>query len=124
MNGVTSVLLTISAVVGAIVLIGGSLALVRGSYNKARIQALREDNDDLRARQKDTEDRLDAAEAREVTLGLELEHVRSENRMLTTMVTQRADVQTVLSLLNEHHEQAMGVWRKLLTFLEAQGVQE
>jgi outer membrane murein-binding lipoprotein Lpp len=121
MNGFMSVLLTIAAVVGAVVLIGGSLALVRGSYNKARIQALREDNTDLRDRIDDCEDKIEAAAHKEEALEIEVQHLRSENDLLKAMVTQRADVQTVLKKLNEHHEQAMDVWQRLLAATESQG---
>ena len=74
MDGISQFLGAVGIVIGAIVLIGGSLALVRGSYNKARIQALREDNEDLRNRVKDCEDKINVGEAREAALEQKVHH--------------------------------------------------
>jgi polyhydroxyalkanoate synthesis regulator protein len=119
MDGIPQFLVAVAAVIGAIVLIGGALALVRGSYNKARIQALREDNEDLRNRVQDCEDKLTAADARETALEMKVQHVESENDLLTQLVTQRADVDKVLKLLDDHHKAAMSGQAKLTKAIEA-----
>jgi chromosome segregation ATPase len=114
LNGVPQFLVLFATVAGAIILIGGALALARGSYTKASNQALREDNEDLRNRLSDCEDKIEDHERREQTLETQVEHLHSENKMLKTMITQRADVQTVLEELREHHTEAMTQFNKLI----------
>lgn len=104
---INEVLGAVAAAVGLLILIGGALALVRGSYNKARIQALREDVGDYIRRLDDCEERCSQAEHREEALELKVDHLKSENSLLTQLVTQRADVDKVLTLLSQHHEAAM-----------------
>lgn len=107
MDNVQEILTVVGLVVTTIILVGGALALVRGSYNKARIQALREDNDDLRNRVKDCEDKIVVGEGREAVLEQKVEHLESENGLLTALVTQRANVDEVLQMLSDHHQAAM-----------------
>lgn len=101
-------------VVGAVVLLGASLGMIRGSYNKARIQALREDNEDLRNRVRDVEDKCTASEAREALLEQKVEHMENENVLLTALVTQRANVDEVLGELRDHHTAAMDKFDELI----------
>ena len=116
---IQDVLTFVGLVITVLGLIGGSFALVKGSYNKARIQALREDNDDLRKRLDDADKDSIRRDAREQTLIARIEHVESENELLKTMVTQRANVDQVLDRLNEHHEQVMIGQTKLAQALMA-----
>lgn len=108
----------IGGVLSLCLLLGAVLAIVRGSYNKARITALREDNEDLRhrvgyldgelerhkesERQKDERHTLEkeAVEAR-------LQRVEEENSLLRDMVTQRAQVEAVEEAVRDHHEKAL-----------------
>lgn len=113
MNNVTDFLATTAVILAALVALGGGLALVRGAYSKARVEALREDVDDAEKRLKVCEQKLSASEAREATLEAKVQHVESENELLTALVTQKANVDEVLSLLNDHHEAAMEWMRKL-----------
>jgi chromosome segregation ATPase len=106
-----------SAVIGLLILVGGAIALVRGSYNKARIQALREDNDDLRARLDDCDKKINDHEQRETIMDGKIEHLQSENYILTQMITQRANVAEVVELLQEHHLQTTENWKKILGML-------
>lgn len=113
MDNLQEILTLVGLVIGTIVLVGGSLVLVRGSYSKARIQALREDNQDLRDRVSDCEAKCDASEAREAVLATEVHHLKSENELLTSLVTQRANVDEVVELLSRHHTAAMAGQQKL-----------
>ena len=97
----------IGLVIAVAVAIGGGLALVRGSYTKARMEALREDNGDLRNRVRDCEEKVKASEAREALLAQQVKHVESENNLLKEMVTQRANVEGIGNMLQYHHDQAM-----------------
>src|SRR5690349_2480241 len=108
----------LAAIIGLLILIGGAIALVRGSYNKARIQALREDNDDLRARLNDCDKKISEHVAAETLLEQKVDHLTSENVMLTQMVTQRANVDEVITLLNVHHVQSMEYWERMTTAME------
>lgn len=107
MDNLQEFLTLVGLVIGTVILIGGALVLVKGSYSKARIQALREDNEDLRNRVSDCEAKVDASEAREAVLEQKVEHLESENGLLTALVTQRANVDEVLTMLSEHHTAAM-----------------
>jgi predicted nuclease with TOPRIM domain len=113
----------IGVVLGVLALLGGSLALVRGSYTKARIQGLREDNEDLRSRLDDCDKEETRLKAREEALKAKVASVQSENEALKAMVTQRANVDEVLVRLNAHHEDAMQGQRQLMeTQMDAQRV--
>lgn len=114
MDWIAQGVVLIASVVGAIILIGGATALARGSYNKARNQALRDDNDDLRKRLGDCEDKIEDHERREQVLETEVKHLSAKNNLLEAMVTQRADVQTVLSELRLHHTTAMEKMNSLI----------
>jgi hypothetical protein len=118
-NSATQLFGLIGAVISVCLAIGAGIALVRGSYSRARMQALREDNDDLRARMSDCEHVNEKLEA-------EVGHLTSENKLLTALVTQRADVDAVLEELRAHNQQAQEFWtattqvmQKMATALEA-----
>lgn len=97
----------IGAVLSIALALGAALALVKGSYNKARIAALREDNDDLRARVGDLDSELERQKLRDQTREAKIAKVDSENQLLRDMVTQRAEVDRVNQAVAEHHKKAM-----------------
>lgn len=116
------------ATIALLVGLGGALALVRGSYNKARIEALRGDNSDLRERNKDVElenERLkreieterEHHKLRVKQLEESNEHLEDEKKILMELVTQRAEVDEVLQTLNNHHDQAMGKFDSMIELL-------
>lgn len=107
MDNLQEFLTLVGLVIGTIILVGGSLVLVRGSYNKARIQALREDVDDLQNRVLDRDGQLAECRVREDVLEQKVNHLNSENALLKAMVTQRANVDEVLAMLSDHHTAAM-----------------
>lgn len=94
--------------------IGAGLALIRGSYSKARIEALRGDNEDLRSKVHDLREEVNDLEHGRETDRLEKEalservsHVENENDLLKRLVTQRAEVDLVKTTLEDHHGKAM-----------------
>jgi peptidoglycan hydrolase CwlO-like protein len=98
---------------GIIVLIIGAVVFINGSYNKARIQALREDNDDLRNRVDDLDDEAERAKIREDKLEAQVKHLSTENQLLADMITQRANVEALADLLEHHHREAMKSWKEI-----------
>lgn len=120
------VALQVSVVLSLLILVGGAWALVRGSFNKARVQELREDNDDLRDRLDDAEKKIKTYEARETALETKVDHQQNEIDLLTNMLTQRAEVQdvkvavvAVLENLKDHHDEAKQYWSSLNTAMMA-----
>lgn len=118
------VVLQVAGILSLLVLLGGAWALVRGSFNKARVQELRDDNDDLRKRNSDLEHKIDAHKIKEEAMETKIGHQNTEIELLTQMVTQRADVGDVkvavigvLEDLKEHHEEAKQYWIGINTAL-------
>lgn len=112
------ILAGIGGLISLIVLIGGTAALLRSSYNKARMEALREDNEDLRARVSDleaTENRLMSVQA---AAGARIKHLEEENAILMEGLTQRAEVSSVKTMLERHHTEAMTAWTLLGNLME------
>lgn len=118
MKNASDLLATMGVMLTVLVAVGGALTLVRGSYSKARIQALREDVGDFTVRLKACEEQLVASQAKEVSLKQQVDHLASENGLLTALVTQRGDVAKVLELLSAHHEAAMAGQRRLTQAIE------
>jgi chromosome segregation ATPase len=107
---------TLAIIGGAItllVLVGGAAALIRASYSKARVDALREDNSDLRARVGDIDMELDRQKTRADMLEQKLTHVKAENDLLKDLVTQRANVEAIADVLDFHHKESMEAWEKI-----------
>jgi peptidoglycan hydrolase CwlO-like protein len=98
------------------VLIAGTYVLFRASLSKARINALREDNEDLRHRVDDQDKELLKCAARETALEVKVEHLDQENKLLQALVTSKADVETLkeevarlFKELTKHHNEVMPV---------------
>jgi predicted nuclease with TOPRIM domain len=118
MENLGSALNWLAIAIGALLLVGAAAALVRGSYSKARIQALREDNEDLRARVSDLEGTVASNRSREANTEQRLSHVEEENKLLKDMVTQRANVEAMLDLLEHHHSESMAAWNRIVDAIE------
>lgn len=103
---------------GVIVLLISAFIFVSGSYNKARIQALREDNQDLRDRVNDLDSELERTKAREDKLEAQVQHLVTENQLLADMITQRANVEALSDMLDHHHSEAMKAWDKIAKAIE------
>lgn len=109
----------VGAILALLILIGGAFALVRGSFNKARADKLREDLDDADRRLGVTEHDLQLEKGKTATLEAKVEGQEREIAMLREMVTQRAAVENLgatmsemLTELRTHHQVALDHWRK------------
>lgn len=109
----------IGAILALLILIGGAWALVRGSFNQARVKEQREEIADL--------DRRDVRKTQEITElkasrdALENQVHSQQNQIdtLTAALTQRAEVEAVAVLITEHHEQAMEHWDRIADTMDA-----
>ena len=107
MNSLLDWVTLIGGVAGLIVLGTGAVLFIKGSYNKARIEALRADIADYKQRE-DSHDRDMADCKNEVEiLRTRNEHLHDEVELLREMVTQRADVEAVMKALDTHHVQTI-----------------
>lgn len=107
-----------SIALGTAAILGGVVAVFRASYSKARIEALREDNQDLRSRIEDLERKEVRHHKREDELEAKVGHLESENETLRELVLQRVEVQGLGDLLTMHHQQAMNHWDRMTEAIE------
>jgi predicted nuclease with TOPRIM domain len=109
-QGLQQTLGVIGSLLALIVLLTGVYFFIKGSYNKARIEALRQDADDLRHRLND----LLAEKQESITTRdryhAERNHLRDEVATLRDMVTQRAEVHELTEMMAEHHTESMQAW--------------
>jgi hypothetical protein len=113
------VLIRVGAALTVLTLAGAALAVVKASYNSARVKDLRETNIDLRSEVEDADRREEAHKLKELALETEIASLHNEVDLLTRMVTQRAAVEEVLDELKEHHILAMEQWKNMNTALDA-----
>lgn len=100
MDNLQTALAIAGGLVVVIVALAGALVLVRGAYGNARIQALREDNEDLRNRVSDTEGERDVYRLR-------AESLASENTILKDLTLQKANVDALKHALLAHNAEEM-----------------
>lgn len=112
----------IGAIIAVLVALGGGAALVRGSYNKARIEALRGDNEDLRLRSNDQGREIERLLLQQQSDHQRIEHLENENRMLMDMVTQRAEVAEVAAKLDRHHREVMEKYDDMIAAIRETGL--
>lgn len=98
---------------GIIVILGGVIVFLRGSYNKARIDALRQDVQDYKNREEVREEERREDRLRIDRLQAQVDHLETENGMLRELVTSRAQVEELGVLLNDHHYEAVKVWGEI-----------
>lgn len=110
--GIIVALIVISGAVFAVVV------FVRGSYGAARINALREDNVDLRARVDDGDKELLKCKGREDILEARVLALERENAILTEMVTKAADVESVRRRQDDYHQEIMAMLERVLVAQE------
>lgn len=103
----------IGGIAGIAVLLTSAFVFTKGSYNKARIEALRDDNNDLRARVEDLEGDLERSKTKEAVLEAKVNSLVNENQLLTALVTQRAQVEELTGVLSNHHREAMMAWSEI-----------
>lgn len=118
MTGIGDVLGIIGGVAGLIVLFTGALVFMRGSYNKARIEALRQDIADYRQREDSRERDIQACNLKIEHLTSKANHLESENTSLRELVTQRAAVENLAKSLNRHHAESLEAWKEIRDAIE------
>jgi len=112
----------LTLIVAAIAIIGAAAAVVvfvRGSYGAARINALREDNTDLRARVDDSDKELLKCKGREEALEARVIALERENEFLNGMVTKAADVESLRRRQDEYYQELTAMLERILIALEA-----
>jgi hypothetical protein len=100
----------VGGMAGLAVLCGGILVFFKGAYNKARIEALRQDVQDYANRDAARQEEHRDDQARIAKLESNVQHLTTENGMLRDLVTQRVEIQQLGGLLTEHHQEAMEAW--------------
>ena len=91
-----------------LVLLGGSYVVLKSSVNKATVSELRGSLEDARKDNAELRLKQDADHAK-------LMHLEDENKLLKALVTQKANVDAVLDLLEEHHRMAMKKQEEIMT---------
>jgi cell shape-determining protein MreC len=125
----------LGALLGIIIIVTGILVFVRGSYNKATIEALRSDIRDYETREVAHDRELASVTSRLQTCEAEKETLKVENYRLQEMVTQKAAVEELkvetIRLRDElkaetarQHRELMGVMTSILTALTSRGSSE
>lgn len=115
--GLKSVADVIYIIVGIVTLagvLGGvTYSVVKASYNRARIEGLRHDNEDLRSRVDDLEEKEKRHDEKEREWVAERNRLTAENATLLLAVTQRAEVEVLQATLDSHHIEAMAAWGRI-----------
>jgi hypothetical protein len=118
-------LAVLATILGVASILGAVIATFRASYSKARIEALREDNNDLRARVVDLEAKEERAAKDKADMMAEMTHMKEKNHILEEMVLQRVEITGIADvlklqgeLLQQHHNQSMDTWDKILHALQ------
>lgn len=100
MDNIQQILAIAGVLIAVIISIAAALVFIRGAYGNARIQALREDNSDLRERVTDTEAERDVFKLRSDTL-------TRENTLLRDLTLQKANVDGLRVALMAHNAEEM-----------------
>lgn len=107
----------IGGIAGIIILLTGAFVFVKGSYSKAKIEALRQDNSDLRDRVNDLEHEVAARRAKEEELEHKLIEATEKIDLLSEMVMQRANVEAIHDIVENHHIEAKTAWTQIQEYL-------
>lgn len=108
----------ILALVSIVIVLTGLVVAARGSYNKARLQALREDLADSRKREDDRDRDVRNLAQKLETTETKLESLIRENRVLSDMVTQRVEIATLQGQLETHHTDMTALIQTLIKMIQ------
>lgn len=118
-NWVAAVAL-LGTILGIMAAAGGSVVWFRASYNRARLEALREDLDDSMRREELHDRQMDDARSRITALEEQVRSLQKENGYLRELSTSRAAVEAVaeqlalaINVISGHHNDAMGRFNKI-----------
>lgn len=104
---IQGVLGVVGAIVSITVLAGGIVVFFKGSYNKARIEALRQDLADEKSRNETMRRQVEEDHAAMLVMEGDIGHLKDENVMLREMVTQRAEVERLTGLFMDAIQEVM-----------------
>lgn len=104
---IQGILGVVGAIVSITVLAGGIVVFFKGSYNKARIEALRQDLTDEKSRNESMRRRVEEDHAKMQVMEGDIVHLKDENQMLREMVTQRAEVERLTGLFMDAIQEVM-----------------
>ncbi len=116
-----SVSTALAVVAGSIIVLGaiiGVVIFIRGSYGKARLEALREDNDDFRKRVADLDRDLEVLTEKYEVKKTENESLKGENGLLRELSLQRADVTGVKEMLEAHDQRVASMYKRMMDKLD------
>lgn len=108
----------VGGVLSIIMLSGGVVVFFKASYNRARIDALRQDIDDYRNRQEQCDRQHSDDEKRIEKCEDEIKHLTDENHTLRELVLQRVEIHGLGDLLTMHHQEAMVYWKHMTEAME------
>jgi hypothetical protein len=90
----------IFAIIGVLTALAAAAAIIRATYAKTQIEALRGDRDDLVAR-------VGILEQENTRLKADLDTEAEKRKALETVVTARREIGELRALLERHHETAL-----------------
>lgn len=108
MDNISSVAAWILGIILCLTAVGVAWALVRGSYTKARMEALRTSLDD-------TDKELEREKGRRERLEDKVLHLSRENNTLRELVLQRAEFDRIEAAVIEHRAAAEKHWERMET---------
>lgn len=109
-TGLGTFLGIVATLVGLMVILGAGWVTFKGSFNKATIIGLREDNTDLRNRVTDLELESTRLKTKTEVQEGKIISLQNENTTLKDMITQRAQVDELKTMLAEHHTESLAAW--------------
>lgn len=109
----------ITGFVMLLIILGGAWALIRGSFNQARVKELREEIEDLDRKDARKDKEIGELKAHNVVLESTVHAQQGQIDTLTSTVTQRAEVDALTKMIKDHHQAAMEHWDRLGDALDA-----
>jgi predicted nucleic acid-binding Zn-ribbon protein len=101
-------------VITAVALLAGAFVYVRGSWSKARLEAMSRDIETYKSREDLHEREMKDCLGRVAHLEEKVETLTEENKVLKEAVTQRAAVEELRRVQAEQHHDLMGMFEQLL----------
>ena len=121
---VVELVTVIGTICGVLVLLGSALVIVRGSYSKARMEALAQDINIYKGREELHEREMADCRERIQLLEVKVEHLSEENQVLRETATQKAAVSALASESAARHNDLMRMFEQLLIAIEKLGNHE
>lgn len=122
-----AVVAVVGGILGITAGLGGLVVWFKGSYNKARYEALKEDVEAYARREERHEKEMTECQGQVAVLTARVQHLEEENLMLKELSTQRAAVDSLAvevhalvaamgehhAALDKHHTESMAAWKRI-----------